>query len=655
MNEISIRYRPEVDGLRALAVLPVAFYHAEFEFVSGGYVGVDIFFVISGYLITSLILKDLRTESFSMTNFWMRRIRRILPVSLLVMMTVLAAFYFVYPSSMYMDLAGSVLAQNIFVSNIYFWLGSGYFDPASELKPLLHNWSLSVEEQYYFIFPICLLVLYKWNPRLLFVFVVGVVFISLVLALFFTEIYPGAAFYTLPTRAWELGVGAMLALLPLKYHVKGNVTANIISFLALLMMIYPMLMYDELTSFPGKNAIFPVAGAALFIYSSTLVRTEIGKIFSLRYVVLIGLLSYSFYLWHWCAIVFYKALCLVPPKPLQLLLPLAVSFILAALSYKYVETPIRKNVVVFTNKKLLIGVAVVIAALLLFSSFVYVKNGLEGRFEFNVDPKRSIRQEECFENFYEGELKSCELISTGAAPNYIAVGDSHNLSMLPVFEAISKKYGVNGVFMGVGGCLPFWGAVPAASTHDQERCTMLHDKMKHFIVDQGIKLVFLTSRWTYYTDRSPFGSGGFTPIKDDVSSVVSLENSRAVFLRRFHYMEQVFREYGVKAVLINQVPHQNYWPFEIAVRSEIHSIDPNELGVTKYEHKQFQRFVVDLFSSSDVFEVLSFDEILCERKCKVFMDGEPIYYDDDHLSIVGSKYIQPVVEESFKSLFFGVD
>ena len=180
MNEISIRYRPEVDGLRALAVLPVAFYHAEFEFVSGGYVGVDIFFVISGYLITSLILKDLRTESFSMTNFWMRRIRRILPVSLLVMMTVLAAFYFVYPSSMYMDLAGSVLAQNIFVSNIYFWLGSGYFDPASELKPLLHNWSLSVEEQYYFIFPICLLVLYKWNPRLLFVFVVGVVFILVI-------------------------------------------------------------------------------------------------------------------------------------------------------------------------------------------------------------------------------------------------------------------------------------------------------------------------------------------------------------------------------------------------------------------------------------------------------------------------------------------
>ena len=262
---MNFKYRSDIDGLRAVAVLAVVFFHANIPFLTGGYVGVDIFFVISGYLITKILIKELNDNSFSFKAFWMRRIRRILPVSIFILIVTLIAFYFVYSSSLLLDLAKSAIAQTVFLSNVYFWMGGGYFDTASELKPLLHNWSLSIEEQYYFFYPVLLAFLYRFLCHKIFVFVFVFFISSFVLSTYLVYTSPGIAFYFLPSRAWELTAGGLVALLPARYFLSNLKVANFISLLSVFMILVSFFVYDNETLFPGPAAVLPVLGAALFI------------------------------------------------------------------------------------------------------------------------------------------------------------------------------------------------------------------------------------------------------------------------------------------------------------------------------------------------------------------------------------------------------
>lgn len=197
-----IAYRPDIDGLRAIAVLSVVFYHADPTWISGGYVGVDVFFVISGFLITTLVLKDLDAGTFSLSDFWMRRIRRIFPALFAVMAVTLIVFSFFYPPRAFQDLGQSALAQTFFASNFLFWREAGYFDAAAESKPLLHTWSLAVEEQFYIVFPLLLLGLTIWLKKLRWQIVAFICALSFGLSIWGTLYYPSAAFYLLPFRAW---------------------------------------------------------------------------------------------------------------------------------------------------------------------------------------------------------------------------------------------------------------------------------------------------------------------------------------------------------------------------------------------------------------------------------------------------------------------
>ena len=338
-----MQYRREIDGLRAIAVVPVILFHAGAPGFGGGFVGVDVFFVISGFLITGLLLEDLAVGPLSIRRFYERRARRILPALFLVMgASLLPAWSLLSPGDL-RDFGRSLLAVPLFGSNLLFWRQSGYFDTASELKPLLHTWSLAVEEQFYLLFPLLLGWLARSGRRRIGLTVAGISIASLLFAEWLVMHAPASAFYLLPSRAWELGLGALLAL----WHRppapgRAHWTSEVAALAGLLMIGMAVAQFDRATPFPGFHALLPTLGTSLVLRWAT-ADTGVGKWLGSRPLVAIGLISYSAYLWHFPLFVFARHATLGNPG-LAVLLGLSVaSLVLAALSWRFVEQPFRQR------------------------------------------------------------------------------------------------------------------------------------------------------------------------------------------------------------------------------------------------------------------------------------------------------------------------
>ncbi|MCF2906684.1 acyltransferase [Octadecabacter sp. CECT 8868] len=335
-----MKYRPEIDGLRSIAVIPVILFHGGFTLFSGGFVGVDVFFVISGYLITSIILKGLEDGSFSLMDFYARRCRRILPaLFFIILVTLPFAWVWMLPLQ-FKDHAQSMVAVTVFASNILFWIESGYFAPAAELKPLLHTWSLAVEEQYYVFFPL-ILMLFWLRSRVVSISLLALIFIaSLLAAEWGWRNAPSANFYLLPFRAWELMMGSLTAIWLLRRGADARPN-NALSAIGLAMILASIFVYDGETPFPSLYALLPVAGTAMVIaFAGT--GTAVASLLSRKAFVGIGLISYSAYLWHQPLFAFARLADSAEP-PHWLMATLAVASLgLAVLTWRFVERPFRK-------------------------------------------------------------------------------------------------------------------------------------------------------------------------------------------------------------------------------------------------------------------------------------------------------------------------
>jgi peptidoglycan/LPS O-acetylase OafA/YrhL len=340
-----IKYRKEIDGLRALAVVPVLLFHAEFEMFEGGYIGVDIFFVISGYLITSLIVGDLETNKFSILHFYERRARRILPAIFTVIFACLPFVWFWFPTFLIEDFAKSLVAVAAFSSNVLFWIESGYFDIAAAQKPLLHTWSLGVEEQFYILFPLFLISIWSRGKRILAILVCFLIVASLLASEWGWRNAPSANFYLLPGRAWELLLGSIVALSINTRSVHHNISrfkVNALTLLGFALIGFALFTFDHETPFPGLFAVIPTAGTALIIlYASE--RDWVGKLLSHKVFVGLGLISYSTYLWHQPLFAIARVRQLGDVKDYQYVIMMLVSVILAYLTWKYVEKPFRNS------------------------------------------------------------------------------------------------------------------------------------------------------------------------------------------------------------------------------------------------------------------------------------------------------------------------
>ncbi len=390
-----MHYRREIDGLRALAVLPVMFFHAGLQSFSAGFVGVDVFFVISGYLITKVVLPEMDGSMFRLARFYERRARRILPALLVMMLACLPLAWLWLPPTDMQAFSQSVAATSLFSSNILFWQQSGYFEPSAELKPLLHTWSLAVEEQYYVLFPLLLLLLLRLGKRWTIVALAAIAALSLAAAQWGSVVAPAATFYLLPTRAWELLIGVLVA-----FHASDDngSSPNIVlcefgSVIGLLLLAAAIFGFDKSTPSPSVYTLIPTIGTALIIVFATR-QSSVGRLLGHKLLVGVGLMSYSAYLWHQPILAFARHRGLAEAsQPLVGALAMA-AFVPAYLSWKYVETPFR-NRARFRSREIMVWGAA--------GSAVFVAFGIAGELTRGFEERLAKEQRE-FLAYFENDL-----------------------------------------------------------------------------------------------------------------------------------------------------------------------------------------------------------------------------------------------------------
>ncbi|HBJ33580.1 MAG TPA: acyltransferase [Planctomycetaceae bacterium] len=464
----NFRYRPEIDGLRAIAVTAVVLYHAGLG-PSGGFVGVDVFFVISGFLITSFILRDVEAGTFTLAGFWERRIRRIVPaLACLVFATLIAGWVILLPDD-YSALGQSAFFQGLFVANIYFYRSSGYFDGTAEEKPLLHTWSLAVEEQFYFIFPLLMIGLVaipKFHRRYWLLLLFGLlIVISLGLSIWGVSHWPVGTFYLLPTRAWELLLGGLVALLPaptsfgnlafLRRFKPAEYIREVLTGLALVGILASCWFYTSATPFPGMAAVLPCAAAAIFIWASGRQQSEgrlplAARVLSARPIVFVGLISYSLYLWHWPLIAFSNYLSFGPLSLASRCSLVVTSFLLAILSWRFIETPFRTRRYCDSRRS--------IFAMGALATGLLVSSGLAVQFSY-APPQRFTAETLAYAkakadatfiheleiaDIVAGRLTSIGASTPNAPVEWLVWGDSHAMAATPAFHEYLKARGIAG-------------------------------------------------------------------------------------------------------------------------------------------------------------------------------------------------------------------
>ena len=458
-----MKYRAEIDGLRALAVLPVILFHAGFEWFSGGFVGVDVFFVISGYLITTIIITEMAEGKFSIVNFYERRARRILPALFFVMLACLPfAWLWLNPNDL-RDFGISLFAVSTFSSNILFFMEGGYFGTAAELKPLLHTWSLAIEEQYYILFPIFLMLTWRLGIKWILILLSIAFFASLGYAQLHVYNSPSAIFFFTGTRGWELLVGVFAAFyLKFNTHLKSHFVNQSLSLLGFGMIVYSIVEFDETTPFPSLYALVPTIGTGLLILCAV-PKTFIHKLLSRKFIVGMGLISYSAYLWHQPLLAFARHRIFGELSELILIALCLTSLVMALFSWRYVERPFRNKDQIDRRSIFIFSGCLPIIFVILGLSIDH-KGGFSGRFPSEVQSYLTMDFDglnalnfECHLLGDEYILKNCVFGAQSISPDFALIGDSHAGSihhqMAPVFSELDKSF----LLYAKGGCPPSLG------------------------------------------------------------------------------------------------------------------------------------------------------------------------------------------------------
>jgi peptidoglycan/LPS O-acetylase OafA/YrhL len=496
-----MKYRADIDGLRTLAVIPVLFYHAGIPGFPGGFVGVDIFFVISGYLICGMIDDDIRKGSFSLSNFYKRRILRILP-ALFVMFLVTSVLAYLYCLPVELEDYSKSLASAVgSVSNVYFAATAGYFDAPAETKPLLHTWSLGVEEQFYLVVPLLMLAAYRVVPKRAKLMFAAVAALSFAAAFAVSYRNTTFAFYLTPFRAWELALGALLSIkfIPAPKTDFGKNACGTIGMLLLVGAIFlgsssaPLLLMTSLASI----------GATLVIASSERGISAVGRLLSLRPVVFVGLISYSLYLWHWPLIVFQRTdgLFAGSSGAMTKLTLIAVSIGIAWLSWKFVEMPFRSKAK-DTSTGIVFGIAsTAMTSVAALCGLVLIAGGAPFRFPERVvaiasylayDPSEAFRSGRCYlaTNRQQLDVQTCMKLNV-KRPNYLLVGDSHAAHLWFGLSAAMPE--VNLMQATASACRP---AVERVSLLDSRACPRLMQFVfNDFLVNNRVDKVLLAASW----------------------------------------------------------------------------------------------------------------------------------------------------------------
>jgi peptidoglycan/LPS O-acetylase OafA/YrhL len=654
-----VAYRADIDGLRALAIVPVVLYHADIWPFSGGFVGVDVFFVISGHLITSLIVTEIEIGEFSLRNFYLRRVRRIFPALFLVLAFCLAIGWVLLTPQDYVLLGKSVVATVSFSSNILFWRQSGYFDAPPESWPLLHTWSLGVEEQFYVVFPLLLILIHRFIPRGRIAIIIALGAFSFGLNIFAVRSYPTAAFYLLPSRVWELLIGALLAM-GLFASPSRSSARQISSILGIASIGCAIFGFSKDTAFPGFAALLPTIGAAAVIWGGSNSQAVVNSLLSSRVAVLLGKISYSLYLWHFPLLAFGNYVTSTGLGITERISLLVLSVILATGSWLFIEQPVRQGYSIFSNSRWVFGSATI--TLTMFCAFGLVAQRADGfPFRMSGSSLRILASESDFNPdraicvaFGPDDINRrtpCKFGADGAAPEFALWGDSHAESLRSAFEDSAKKARRTGIFLGAFGCIPALGI----ERLDVPACRRTNDAIVSYLLSaSSIRTVILSGRWALWAEGSRYKrEAGKTVYLSDLTGAAE-QNHETVSIG-IEQAISVLTSAGKQVWLVGPIPEIGYNVPRVLYADQLGISQPLDIRPTQEDLKLRQDFVFGLLDSlaqKYSLQVVWPHESLCDSAlCQVQRDGVPLYFDDQHLTRSAARSISQIFDPIFENTY----
>ncbi|NZA25320.1 acyltransferase [Luteimonas sp. SJ-92] len=629
-----LSYRPDIDGLRAVAVLSVVAYHIDEAYVPGGYTGVDIFFVISGYLITSIIRRDLLSGTFSLSDFYRRRLLRIGPAYFAVTVaTMLAGSAILLPADM-RSLAVSALWSAFSLPNVYFWLhlDASYFAASSNQVPLLHLWSLGVEEQFYLVWPITLLLLGRWIgwQKAMLLAVGAAAVASFILAQYAAVSHPSFAYYMLPTRAGELLAGALLALRSVEASnaTRSRLANESVGLAGVILIGAGLFGLDGESIFPGLNALYPCAGAVLLLHSGASRSSIFNTALRAPPLVYVGLISYSLYLWHWpiLALMRYSTTTLSPSAKLA---GAAAMLALATLSYRWIEQPFRrKRSTIATGGRALAFYAVCTIAICAVGAGMFgLSHAREERMVMRHETElRDLGQRmqaaleyeyNCQRASYDPALAVGDRCVIGASRASgdsrvpaVLIGDSNAAHYIGVLGAIAESHRFSFRNLSVSSCPPiFGGGDKYGKPTDREGCSFFRNEMRE--QTQRYQYVFLGAQWSFHS-RVP----GF---KRDLERTIR-ELTKA----------------GSHVVILGQVPRFPAFNQNCEFK-RVGNPDLNCEASVGGRVPHINRYLASLAGKYSRVDYLDLTHVICPAgKCSPYLHGRPVYYNAGHLSMAGS-------------------
>lgn len=628
-----MKYRAEIDGLRAVAVLPVIFFHAHWTLFSGGYVGVDVFFVISGYLITTILMEDLQKGRFNLIAFYERRARRILPALFFMsFVSTPVAWLFMFPEQ-WTEFSNSLIATVFFASNVFFWLESGYFAQAVELKPLVHTWTLAVEEQFYLIMPVALFLMWRFTRRATFWIIAAVLIVSFLMSEFVWSAYPRANFYLIPTRAWELLTGSSVAIFILKYGVKNS---DLFAASGMIAILTSLFLFDHQTPFPGFYTWLPVLGTALLIIFCG-PETRLSKILSVKYLVFIGLMSYSAYLWHQPLFAFARLISFNNPSPFFMAILAFATFVIAYLSWKFIEAPFR-------DKEQLSSVTVII--LLSMAGFVLAIIGFLGRYgliqSYPSAPESFTDLERFNECMPDPEIlmgdRANDVMARclGKENNFILIGDSHAKYLSGELGKSLRAKNANLLTFYVPGCLPVTGT----ERRPKINACVSHRAKFWELARSTNATIILSARWRIYIEGTRYDNDeGGREYGNDVEMLV-IGNPDDISLTAHIIKDIEFAADHNRIFIVSQIPEAGWdVPSQYAKRTRFKGILAPDLTTSFDIYNARNKRVIELFDTleaHDNIDVVNVQALACDKgpggRCSNTVAGRSLYTDDDHPS-----------------------
>lgn len=633
-----MKYRTEIDGLRAVAVLPVIFFHAGFAFFSGGYIGVDVFFVISGYLITTIILGDIAAGKFTFSNFYERRARRIIPALIVVMLVCVPfAYYWMLPRQL-TEFSQSLIAVSLFGSNILFWLQTGYFATASDLKPLLHTWSLAVEEQYYLFFPLLIIFISRFGRRVMLAILVLLGLVSILFAQFQVRRDPDFAFYLILTRLWEILIGSFVSIyLFQKPDVKfDSLIEQALSMLGLVSILYAVIAFNDRTPFPSFYTLVPTLGTALIILFASR-ETFAGKFLSNKLLVGVGLISYSAYLWHQPIFVFARLISIEEPNEILMLVLSFLTLALAYLTWKYIETPFRNRSKFDRNKIFLFSGAssfliVVIGGIgVIGSGFGYriAPNGMYYSDVGQVLQENYGLNKECDYKAYRPfeRYTIIDQCRTGKNPKILIWGDSFAMQLVPGILASQPNAKI--IQMTKSGCGSIIAMQVVRTPRYADDCINFNNDVVGWLKStKSIRYVVMSSRLSYYLD-----SENYIAMNNKVVPV-----DKKIVLTQMEETLALITSLGKTPIFFGPLPTNGKNIGNCLIKKAFY-LDGIDCRIETVQFKD--SLIPDFLKKVEIqYPVIWLSDAICDdRYCYPEMDGVFLYRDEDHLSIDGSVYL----------------